>query len=234
MPATFMGYGSQPFECRITNNSAAGTSEVQTITPNTAPDAGTFTVTFYGFTTTAIAFGATAATIQTALEALPSIRTGNVSVSGTLATAIELTFQGELAETNLDAVTATSSLTAASVAVTLAIATTTAGVNTATAILPVIAGIRYEIDSLEIDPLATNGGPLRIGFGGNAQFSTVYSTTSVTQFKTDYPQPGNGGYYVGGIPFSYYIADMGPGSPDIWIRGTYHRVPTTNSALKYA
>jgi hypothetical protein len=43
---------------------------------------GTFTLNFGGETTTPIAFNASAAAVQSALEALPSIGSGNVSVSG--------------------------------------------------------------------------------------------------------------------------------------------------------
>lgn len=233
MPSNYMAYGSEPFRVHITANSSAGTSEVQTITPSVAPDAGTFTITFYGFTTTALNYNASGATITAAMEALPSVGSGGVVVTGTLASALTLTFGGNLAQTNLDAVTATSSLTAASVAVTFVIATSTPGVNCATAILPVIAGIRYEIDSLIVDPLTFSGGEFRVGFGGNAMFPSLVNDAMGVSHNLEYPQPGNGGNFVGGLPFSYFVLD-GSGDPDIWVRGSFHRVPTTNAALKYA
>jgi len=69
-----------------------GRNEVQTITPDAAPTAGNFKLTFSGIQTGNIAYNASAATIQSALEGLSSVGAGNVSVSGTLATALVITF----------------------------------------------------------------------------------------------------------------------------------------------
>lgn len=60
--------------------SGAGNSEVQTLTVNAT--AGTYTITYSGQTTSAIAFNAVAATVQSALEALSNIAPGDVIVSG--------------------------------------------------------------------------------------------------------------------------------------------------------
>lgn len=57
-----------------------GTSDVQTIT--STGTGGTFTITKDGATTGPIAFNATAATIQTALQALSTIGSGNVTCTG--------------------------------------------------------------------------------------------------------------------------------------------------------
>src|SRR3954465_8763162 len=51
----------------------AGTNEVQTITVTGTPTGGTFTLTYSTQTTAAIAYNATAAAVQTALEALSNI-----------------------------------------------------------------------------------------------------------------------------------------------------------------
>ena len=59
----------------------AHNARVQTIMGSAPVSAGTFTLTFAGDTTTAIAFNANAATIQTALEALPDIAPGDVTVT---------------------------------------------------------------------------------------------------------------------------------------------------------
>jgi len=61
--------------------------------------AGTFTITVGASTTTALAFGATAPTIQTALALLPSVGSGNVLVTGgPLTTApMRILFTGTLA-----------------------------------------------------------------------------------------------------------------------------------------
>jgi hypothetical protein len=57
-----------------------GVNAVQTVTITAT--AGTFTLSFGGATTTALAFDATASDVQTALEALAPIGVGNVSVTG--------------------------------------------------------------------------------------------------------------------------------------------------------
>lgn len=55
---------------------------LQTITISGAPTAGDFTLTYKAQTTAPIAFDATAAAVQSALEALSTIGVGNVSVTG--------------------------------------------------------------------------------------------------------------------------------------------------------
>lgn len=80
---------------------AAGTAEVQTITPTTVT-AGTFTLTItnpitsVARTTAAIAFNATAATVQAALEALDNVEPGDILVAGGPAntTPLTVTFYG--------------------------------------------------------------------------------------------------------------------------------------------
>lgn len=57
-------------------------SQVQTVKLTGNPTGGTFTLTS-GTATSAIAYNATPAQVQAALEALPSVGAGNVSVSGT-------------------------------------------------------------------------------------------------------------------------------------------------------
>lgn len=112
----------------ITAPSGTRANEVQTITPSAAPSAGTWNVAFdfEGITDNVdIAWNATAAQIQEALESLSSIGKGNVLVTGTLASTVVVTFQGALAAFNVPMLTLDDTgLTGA----TLAIAQTTAGV----------------------------------------------------------------------------------------------------------
>jgi hypothetical protein len=61
--------------------SAKKTNEKQTVTIGGTPTGGTFTLTFGGNTTNLILFDASAAQVQSSLEALPSIGEGNVSVT---------------------------------------------------------------------------------------------------------------------------------------------------------
>ena len=80
-----------------TNEGTAAVDEVQTI--SSTATGGTFTMSFGGQTTGALAFNATAVQIDTALEALSSIGAGNVTCAGgPLGTAgVTVTFAGTLA-----------------------------------------------------------------------------------------------------------------------------------------
>lgn len=105
---------------------AGGASEVQSVTISGNPTGGTFTLTWNGHTTAAIDWNATAATVQTALEALGSIQPGNVAVSGGPGPQLPwyVTYQGALAGIDVAALTSTSSLTGGS-SPAIAIATST-------------------------------------------------------------------------------------------------------------
>lgn len=106
--------------------STNGTNEVQTLSTTGTVTAGTFTITWSGQTTAAIAWNATAAAVQAALEALSNIAVGDVAVTGgpLPATPVVVTFTGNLGNSNVAAMTTTDTLTGGSTAV----ATTTAGV----------------------------------------------------------------------------------------------------------
>ncbi|MCW2898492.1 MAG: LigA protein [Streptosporangiaceae bacterium] len=79
----------------------AGTSEVQTITITGTPTGGTFSLTFGGQTTPALAYNATASVVQAALQALSSIGSGNATVAGSAGGPYTVTFAGVLANTNV-------------------------------------------------------------------------------------------------------------------------------------
>lgn len=106
---------------------ASPTNEVQTLTEGTAMTAGNYTLTFRGQTTGNIAFNATAAQIQAALEALPTIGKGNVQVTGGgVDTApATITFIGQLAGMNVPQLTSNQ----AGLTGTFTHATTTPGVG---------------------------------------------------------------------------------------------------------
>jgi hypothetical protein len=70
-----------PFSINVAALIKTGSAEVQTISCPTAgctPDAGAYTITYNGATSAPIAYSATTATIDTALEAMASIGTGNI------------------------------------------------------------------------------------------------------------------------------------------------------------
>ncbi|TFV90388.1 hypothetical protein [Blastococcus sp. CT_GayMR16] len=82
-----------------------GTSEVQTISLGSAT-AGTIAITVNGQTTGAIAYNASAATVQTALESLSNVDAGDIVVTGgPLPAAVTLTFGGSYAGTDVGQVT---------------------------------------------------------------------------------------------------------------------------------
>jgi hypothetical protein len=128
---------------------AAPTNEVQTIGLGSA-SAGTFSITFAGQTTAAIAYSASAATVQAALLLLDAFDTGDVVVTGgPLPAVITLTFGGQYQGNNVPVVVVAevSTLTGG----TITVATGTAGVDDFG--VSQIAGFVYP-DSILID--ATN------------------------------------------------------------------------------
>jgi len=92
---------------------AVARSEVQTLSITGTPTGGTFTLTYSGQTTSAIAYNASAATIQTALLALSNLDTGDVVCTGGAlpGAAVTITFGGTLKNTDISAITTTDSLT---------------------------------------------------------------------------------------------------------------------------
>lgn len=86
----------------LTSDSA--TDEVQTVTIALATG-GTFTLTFSGQTTSAIAYNATAAAVKSALEALSNVGVGDVNVAK-VGSVWTVSFAGALADTNVAQMTA--------------------------------------------------------------------------------------------------------------------------------
>jgi hypothetical protein len=83
------------------------TDEVVTLTEG-GSGLTSWTATFGGQTTTSLDDDATAAQVEAALEALSTIGEGNVSVTGDgIATGLTVTFQGDLADTNVGNITTT-------------------------------------------------------------------------------------------------------------------------------
>jgi hypothetical protein len=99
-------YGEQQaIECPAPSN------EVQTLTITGSPTGGTFTLTYSGQTTAAIAYNASAAVVEDALEALSNIASGDVVTGGGAlpGTPVTITFTGNLAGQNVGALTANGS-----------------------------------------------------------------------------------------------------------------------------
>lgn len=123
------GYGPVPYA----GTPSAGTSQVVTLTFGSGTSAGNFKLKFNGFTTGDIAWSSTNNTLRdnvdTALEALASVGTGNVTTAvGTMTSGIgtlTVTFAGDLAALSLPNITVDTQTTGG----TLSTAITTAGVD---------------------------------------------------------------------------------------------------------
>lgn len=107
------------------------TNEVQTATITGAPTGGTFKLAFKSVSTAAIAYNATSAAVQAALEAISTIGTGNVVCAGgpLPATPVTITFQGVLAASNQPLITTNTVVFTAGTTPAIAITETTPGVG---------------------------------------------------------------------------------------------------------
>lgn len=102
--------GGDVLDVRV--QSATG-NEIQKVTITGSPSGGTFTLTFDGQTTSAISYNGSAASVQSALEALSNISVGDVTCTGgpLPGTAVDVEFAGNFENQNVPQMTATSSLT---------------------------------------------------------------------------------------------------------------------------
>jgi hypothetical protein len=116
-------------------------NEVQTFDLGAA-SAGTFTLSFQGSTTGNIPFNATAAQVQAAMEAMPNINPGDVTVTGgPLPASVTLTFSGQYAGINVSPITIDGTLTTGE---TITIASPTAGGSAGLATLDVLTGHLFD------------------------------------------------------------------------------------------
>lgn len=91
--------------------SGSSANEVQTVTISGTPTGGSFTLDYNGQPTVDIAYNATASAVQTALQNLSNIGSGNVAVTGSAGGPYTVTFQGTLAAANVAQLTAANNLT---------------------------------------------------------------------------------------------------------------------------
>lgn len=110
---------------------AASANEVQLLTITGSPTGGTWTATFQGATTAAIAYNATAATVQSALEALTTIEPGDVTVTGSAGGPYTVTFTGRFAGQDVAAMTASGASLTGGTSPGVTPSTTTAGGDSA-------------------------------------------------------------------------------------------------------
>lgn len=113
-----------------TTGGASAANEVQRVALQGSPTGGTFTLTFDGQTTGTIAYNASAATVQAALEGLSNIGVGDVSVSRIGSFPYydwEVTFQSALGNTNVPQMTGDGSSLTGGSSTDVTIWTTTQG-----------------------------------------------------------------------------------------------------------
>jgi hypothetical protein len=100
-------------------------AEIETVTITGAPTGGTFTLTYSTQTTSALAFNATAAAVQAALEALNNLNHGDIRVTGAAGGPYTVTFRGSLG--NITQMTASGAGLTGGTAPAVAVATTQQG-----------------------------------------------------------------------------------------------------------
>lgn len=143
----------------------AVTNEVQLITIGHAPTGGTFTLTFGANTTSALAYNASAATIQTALEGLASIGVGNVLVTGNAGGPWTVKFIGSLAGVNTALITANG-------------ANLTGGDSTIVVETIVNGSVAVnEVQSFKLNGSPT-GGTFTLSFGGQTTSNIAYNANA--------------------------------------------------------
>lgn len=119
-----------------------GASEQQTATLTGTPTGGTFTLGLAGLVSGPIAYNATAAAVQAALEGLASIGAGNVSVSGGAGGPWIITFRGTLAGRNIGVLVANGSGLTGGTTPAVAVVETTPGGES----IPDLQGFEFTIN----------------------------------------------------------------------------------------
>lgn len=156
--SVFSGSNIQSISINVTSSNAVAAipavNETQTVRLTGSPSGGTFTLTFGANTTAGLAYNAAAATIQSALQGLASIGSGNATVSGSSGGPWTITFAGSLAGANQNQLVADgTALTGGTTNnVTLATVTPSSGPNhwdTAANWLP--AGVPVDFDRVRFE-----------------------------------------------------------------------------------
>lgn len=147
-------FGSDDTEYTITASTpGAGVNEVQTIEIDDTVNGGTFTLSFGGQTTSALAYNASAAVVEDALEALSTIGAGNISVTGA-SPKWTATFAGDLAGTDVALMTGDGALL-------------TGGDLTDVDIVETVTGVAAVNEVQTIGLGGAGAGSYRLNFGGD-------------------------------------------------------------------
>lgn len=152
-------------------DAAAGVSAVQTITL-TAVTAGTYTLTYKGATTTAIAFDALAADVKGQLENMATTGAGNVTVTGNAAGPYTVTFTGDLADAPAATLVANSASLTGGTAVVAVVTDGRAGIDLAWGI-----DLALGNSSWNITLTGATGGTFTVTFDGQTTAAIPYNAT---------------------------------------------------------
>ena len=151
----------------------------QTVANSGLPTGGTYTLSFAGYTTSALAYNATAATIQTALQALASIGSGNALVTGQFPS-FNVQFSGSLALSPVPLISAVSSLTPSSI---ITIANVTTGTATQNAVQSLYLVTTTTSNVGWTGTIALNTAPLQELFTVQGSSTTQASITATMEFQ---------------------------------------------------
>lgn len=187
-------------------------NEVQTVTITGSPTGGTFTLTYAGQTTSAIAFNASASTVQTAVAALSTVGAGNVSVAGSNGGPYTVTFTGTLGNKNVAQMTASGASLTGGTTPGVSVATSTSGVQghypngyipSGTAVGKVTATGKFG----PYDNTASDGREVCYGL-------TFADVTVVRQNGSIASTVGTGAFVRGAVNSGWLPFQSGPGSID--------------------
>lgn len=159
-------FGSDDTEYTVTARTlGAGTNEVQTIEIDDDCSGGTFTLTFEGQTTGAIAYNASAAVVEAELEALSTLGLGTATVSGS-SPKWTVTFTGDKAATDVAIISGDGASLTGGDTTNVAVAETVAGVDNVN-----------EIQTLTVTGTPT-GGDTIISFKGESSAAIPFDATA--------------------------------------------------------
>jgi rhodanese-related sulfurtransferase len=140
-----------------------GVNEVQKLAFSLVPDSGQFAIDFDSSTTSLLQYNASAAQVQTALEALSTIGVGNVVVTGNFTAGFSVAFQGALAADDLVSMTIPSNSLLKSQVVTPTVTTPQNG-----------GGGFNEVQQIKFDFVPDAGNwKLSFTYGGQAEVTDV-------------------------------------------------------------
>lgn len=148
-----------------------GNDEVQRIDFDFAPDAGQWKIEFDGEETDILSSGETSQTVETALESLSNIGSGNIEVTGDFSNGFILNFTGTLANTDVAEVTISFNTLTIDQPVDISVEETTPGRE-------VDAG-EDEVQTISFD-FVPDSGNFQIEYDGETTANIAYTASAAT------------------------------------------------------